>query len=310
MSRLHLLPAGAPELVRSTQKDRFYIDRVYGVLSEITRSLVPVRYWARWQREYHLVSELVYHGLTTLLDYQTLGEEYTNILQVSSTQGQPLYIAAGFTRRLVAVLLQSLGPYIVERVLNIVYCRLSDRSVRYLDLTEQQLGLLENLVEWVEETITLFNKLHLALFYLRGVFYHVGKRLTGINYVMVRYISTSTLPQLSSSKSTYQLLSWIIFVQVVFKIIRWTWNYCLRQYKAPIGELLRDVTSDPTASVCVSVKCPLCLEGCLAATSTVCGHVFCWECVCAWVCESVECPVCRCTVDPQQLVCLQHFEQS
>ncbi len=313
MSRLHLLPAGAPELVRSNQKDRFYINRVSGLVSDISRSLLSLPHWARWQRELQLLTELGYHGLTTLLDNQTLGEEYTNIIQVNSqftdTAKQPLYTVAGFGPRAMAILLQTLGPYVVERSLEVLYKRLTERSLNRLNLTEQQYLILEKIVEFLEELVSMFNKLHLALYYLRGVFYHIGKRWTGINYVMVRYTST-TLLDVSASRNTYRILSWIIFTQIAFKLVKWIWD-CLKSYrKSAKRQLGNNGDDDGAVGVCVSVKCPLCLEACRGATSTQCGHIFCWECVCAWLCDSVECPVCRCTVQSQQLICLQHFEQS
>ena len=45
MSQFHLLPAGAPELVRTNQKDRFYIDPITSLFSDITRQLLPLRVW-------------------------------------------------------------------------------------------------------------------------------------------------------------------------------------------------------------------------------------------------------------------------
>lgn len=43
-----------------------------------------------WQKEINTLSELCYHGLTTLLGSQTLGEEYCDLAQFSqSTQTYP-----------------------------------------------------------------------------------------------------------------------------------------------------------------------------------------------------------------------------
>ena len=41
--------------------------------------------WARWQRELAVLSDMLYFGLTTVCGYQTLGEEYCNIVQVDSS---------------------------------------------------------------------------------------------------------------------------------------------------------------------------------------------------------------------------------
>ncbi|KIM26750.1 hypothetical protein M408DRAFT_25036 [Serendipita vermifera MAFF 305830] len=41
------------------------------------------------------------------------------------------------------------------------------------------------------------------------------------------------------------------------------------------------------------VTCPLCLGDTVALTSTLCGHVFCKECITAAIRHKPECPVCR-----------------
>ena len=311
MSQFHLLPAGAPELVRTNQKDRFYIDRITSLLSNITRQLLPLRMWLKWQTELHLLTELGYYGLTTLLDNQTLGEEYTNTIQVKSQTGsssRPLYSPASFVQRTLAILLQTVGPYIIERALEVVYKRLHDRNIEYLDLTEQQYQSLERVVEFLEELVSIFNRLHLAWFYLRGIFYHFGKRFSSIQYVMVRY--KNSLPtDLNTSLSTYRFLGWIILFQVSIKLLKWLWN-CLNLKGGRSTHSRSQIEHEQRegASFSSGLKCPLCLEACRWQTVTLCGHVFCWECVCEWVGENSECPVCRCSVEPQQLVCLQHFD--
>lgn len=40
-------------------------------------------------------------------------------------------------------------------------------------------------------------------------------------------------------------------------------------------------------------KCTLCLEPMKDPSSTTCGHLFCWVCICDWCREKPECPLCR-----------------
>ena len=114
MSQLQLFAAGAPELVRSNQKDRFYADHIHGLLSDITRQLLPLRWWLTWQRELQLAAETAYYGLTTVLGNQTLGEEYCNTVQVGAPDSRKKYVVPGAIRRSVAIALQVFGPYLIE----------------------------------------------------------------------------------------------------------------------------------------------------------------------------------------------------
>jgi peroxin-10 len=58
-----------------------------------------------------LLAALLYHGLTTGMGSTTLGDEYCDILQ-SSASGQLPHSS----QQLLLVLLQSVGPYVADRV--------------------------------------------------------------------------------------------------------------------------------------------------------------------------------------------------
>lgn len=64
--------------------------------------------------------------------------------------------------------------------------------------------------------------------------------------------------------------------------------------------------SDPIVSS--ERKCPLCLDWRTDATSTPCGHVFCWACVAEWCAEKSDCPLCRQPVDPPSLLPLYAYD--
>jgi len=51
------------------------------------------------------------------------------------------------------------------------------------ELTEQQKKTVLQIVYVLKQCIPLLHRLHLAVFYIRGTFYHLSKRITGITYV-------------------------------------------------------------------------------------------------------------------------------
>lgn len=310
MAQMKLFPASAPELVRCNQKDRFYTEQLTSTLSELSRKALPLRLWLKWQRELQLVAELGYHGLTTVLGNQTLGEEYCNVIQV----GPPVegrHTAVGFTRRLLPVLMQTFGVYFVEKTLEVLYRRIRDRNIGSVRLSERGYELLEKIVGNIEDVISGVSRMHLALFYLQGLFYHVGKHVAGVKYFMIRYDTSQS--QVHSAMNTYKVLGWLILIQLALQALKLC--YKIRRKGRRDGESVvvdrsvdakegdeRTVTGEPS-----QFRCPLCLEQCSSQTATVCGHIFCWVCISEWTSDKIECPVCRTTVQPQQLVCLQHF---
>ena len=314
MPQMKLFPAGAPELVRCNQKDRFYTDHLTSILSDISRQVLPLRVWLRWQRELQLLAEVGYYGLTTLIGNQTLGEEYCNIIQT----GPPMAarsVAAGFFRRFLSVMLQTLGLYMVEKTLEVLQRRVEQRDLNLLQFNEREYELLEKVICFLEEVVTGVNQLHLALFYIHGLYYTLGKRLAGIKYLMIRYGSSQV--DTISPLITYRVLGWLVLLQLTIQMVKCCYKAVKRKREGG-----RQVGSEPSgvgeggmkfvqeAAVMdgpSQFKCPLCLELCSNQTTTLCGHVYCWVCISEWTSEKSECPVCRNQVQPQQLVPLQYF---
>lgn len=315
MARMQLFAAGAPELVRSNQKDRLCTEQLTSLLSDISRQALPLRLWLRWQREFQLLAELGYYSLTTVLGNQTLGEEYCNMIQVtplSPTNGQ--YLSPGFVKRTLPIIVQTFGVYIIENTLEVLYKRIRDRNLGSLELSERSYEILERIVETVEDIFSGASLLHLALFYIHGLFYHFGKRIVSVKYLMVRY-SDPQAQTGSSPMNIYRALGWMIIIQILMKTFKWCYKMLYKK-KNKDGNHTKEFSDAfeeggriilESSIVESRLKCPLCLESNHSPTATVCGHIFCWSCIGDWTSEKTECPVCRTTVEPQQLVCLQHF---
>ena len=72
--------AGAPDIIRSHQKDAYFQSHLLQQLSNILRSLYGARVSHAWANEARTATELLYLGLTTFVGNRTLGEEYTDIV--------------------------------------------------------------------------------------------------------------------------------------------------------------------------------------------------------------------------------------
>ena len=110
-------------------------------------------------------------GVTShLVAAQTLGEEYTDIWQ--STSGG---IGVSQKRRLALILLPVLPVYVAARL-----------NVRYPP-GDSTLGKVR---QSLPTTLEIAGEINLALFYLRGVYYGLVKRILGIKYVRGFRLST------------------------------------------------------------------------------------------------------------------------
>ena len=67
--------AGAPDIIRSHQKDAYFQSHLLQQLSNILRSLYGARASHAWANEARTFTELLYLGLTTFVGNRTLGEE-------------------------------------------------------------------------------------------------------------------------------------------------------------------------------------------------------------------------------------------
>lgn len=142
---------------------------------------------------------------TTLLSsgYQTLGEEYVNIIQVDPSQRR----IPSRGRRTALVLFHAFVPYVLDKILICVENELETEAremsrtwspashLRFWIhravgmLTEAQRKSLLPLVFALQQGITLFYRLHVAIFYITGSFYHISKRAAGVQYVSYCYIT-------------------------------------------------------------------------------------------------------------------------
>lgn len=139
-----------------------------------------------------------------LAGYQTLGEEYVGVIQVDPSRSR----VPSRLRRGVLVTLHTILPYLLDKALLHLELELqadadgarpSQGSLalggrgrsgarhwvhrHVATLTEQQKRTLLRAVSVLRQGLGCLQRLHVAWFYIRGAFYHLAKRLTGVTYV-------------------------------------------------------------------------------------------------------------------------------
>jgi len=190
------VPANAPDILRAAQKDDSFISFMRSEVAEIVQRLFGNQTWLKVQLMSDVACIFVYYGLTTLLDNQTLGEEYVGLLQVdSSLRSLPTKFV-----RLLAITLQVLGPRFFSECAKklAIWIRNPDHVP---DLKPKTRECISILIEFVKNSSFWIGRLNLVFFYIYGKYYRLSQRMTNINYVFTSNNSNSGI-----YNSTFKLI--------------------------------------------------------------------------------------------------------
>ena len=99
-----------------------------------------------------------------------------------------------FQSRGMMIALQVCTPYLFHLALGKLERQLQSAEPFPVPLTGPQRDRLLQIIPILRQAATLIHRLHLSLFYIQGIFYHLAKRVTGIHYVSPLQDTTDLLP--------------------------------------------------------------------------------------------------------------------
>ncbi|KAI0761193.1 peroxisome assembly protein per8 [Trametes elegans] len=301
-------PAQQAQIIRSNQRDLFQASALREQTENVLRSWMGTRWLTRWDKEIDFTANLLYYGLTVGAGSQSLGEEYTDIwLHSTRTHKRP-----SPRLRAALILLPTLPSYLLSRWGSAI----------------PQSSKAGALLRKIPTTLEVLSEINLAIFYLRGTYYGIVKRLLGLKYI-------SAIPENPNARPpSYALLGILLGVRLIHRALT---HLRARSAQSDIGPqkdgkgkriidgdedifiddqrvssmletagqedappvpaeedegTILDVSRIPP-EVRASRNCTLCLEERTASCATECGHLFCWNCIVGWGREKAECPLCR-----------------
>ncbi|XP_046638388.1 peroxisome biogenesis factor 10-like [Daphnia pulicaria] len=294
--------ANPPEILRASQKDESYINTIKNELADIVQRLFGNQTWLKVQWLSDLTCVFLYYTLTTLLDNQTLGEEYVGLIQVNPT----LRALPSKLTRLTAITLQVLGPRLFSQVMKKLDTWLRNPE-NIPDLTPKARDYIVLLTELIHSSSFWVGRLNLVLFYMYGKYYRLSQRMAKIHYVFATdYLKTENYNP--TFKFIGQMaLTHLVLLLLTNSITKWKNGNSLKNSSA-ISVV--DSSSEKCAgtSPSTTAKCSLCWDSRKNTACTPCGHLFCWQCILQWLQTKHECPLCRESVQPSRIVPLLNYE--
>ncbi|XP_026750453.1 peroxisome biogenesis factor 10 [Galleria mellonella] len=265
-------PAAQPaEVLRAWQKDDLYEKQ----LAESLSKLMPSHHAAKAAP----LSSVLYKSFTTLKDLQTLGEEYSGIVQVDESYNKlPTYSA-----RLISILLSAFGETFTRRLI-----RNAEKSVERngsLQPAAQNAFLVG--LKALNSMVPQIQSIHRALSYINGGPIQLGKTAAGIDYVHIR-------PAAAASYSHLRLLGYTTLLHAIISCAQSI--YQAKKYMDQLSEIPNEVDS--------SKSCVACLEEIAQPCVLPCGHIFCFQC-CYGALET--CALCRSTFTKNAVVPLMNY---
>jgi len=274
--------------IRGEQKDEFYVDQLRMETYKVFESVLGSRTAHRWRDEILSTAEILYYVPTLFSRGRTLGEEYGEIVSVNQV-GSPV-------------------------VSNWKWFLLACRGLPQYFLNKRWTSALP----WY----TLLIQANLALFYLLGGPKTIARRLLRLQQIPI------TIRQRSITR-VFTILGIAMFLQVcigmyqrlkIIRSLRNQQNVEGIQREGVLDESPRTQKSNDSvgeaAGVLSRVKMPrlsqtpnclICMSPSKVPTITLCGHLFCWECIAIWLQAHNGCPICRSTCLVQNLLPIRHY---
>jgi peroxin-10 len=215
--------ATSPDILRVHQKDAYMTAQLSSEASNILRSLLGARVAHKYSTATSTLSELLYLCLTTLLGNRTLGEEYCDVIQISSaSRSLPL---PNLLQRLCYIISVTLTPWALSHSLPALRRRLRTKlestttrarsRLKPHAQSSTSLRIQEYILKHLDTLTSLspIYALSLTAFYFTGSYYHLSKRLTSLRYIFTKQLAPH------EQREGYEVLGVLLVLQIAVQSV-------------------------------------------------------------------------------------------
>eukprot|EP01025_Chloroclados_australasicus_P016000 TRINITY_DN17819_c0_g1_i1.p1 TRINITY_DN17819_c0_g1~~TRINITY_DN17819_c0_g1_i1.p1 ORF type:complete len:287 (+),score=23.10 TRINITY_DN17819_c0_g1_i1:280-1140(+) len=276
--------ASQVDILRAVQKDALFSTRLTSKVLDVCDKLCGPHLGNNYLQEVVQLSKGLYTLFTNVINYSSLGEEYCGIIQVQGNAKESLPT----TYRLYSCILQTIFSY--------TYSVLDEQNLR--GVASKIVAKSKELGVDIQMLNSILAKSFLALFYFEGKYYDLAKRILGVQLQQTR--------RSIGNKPYYGALAFVLMLQILLTVYT-TLDLRKQQQQQQQQQYAQEdnqeqLQQQTLVSNTIQCNCPLCLQTTNVASSTPCGHIFCWECIMEWCNNRQECPVCRVEVAKNQIV--------
>lgn len=303
--------ADAASIIQSYQKDKQIETILIEKFTTLLQNLKGQYFVNLYPNQINTISRFIYLFFTVFQNERTLGQEYGQLMYVNKV-GKYLTKRG---QRLAYIISVCFGPYILNKILKVFHRKNTDDSEK----GTKRFSL--------KDIIDLGINLHLILFYFKGEYSDIWKRVFGIKDVITHRINNNERRFRENNSKMYKKLGYIFLLQTMtqtFPLIKSQLSlFSFRDrskrqsYHDTMSDAIRVITKIPEKSQLAHVsledptvlpfipsesrQCALCLSPMMDPSCAPCGHMYCWDCLQNWTNERPECPLCRQKCRPQQI---------
>lgn len=191
--------ADVASIIQSYQKDKQIETILIEKFTTLLQNLKGQYFVNLYPNQITTVAKFIYLFFTTFQNERTLGQEYGQLMYVNKS-GRNL-VKRG--QRLAYIISVCFGPYIFSKILKIFHME----NINEGDEAEKQFSL--------KKIVDLGLNLHLILFYFKGEYSDIWKRLFGIRDVITHKINDSERKFRENNSKMYKLLGYIFLLKTI-----------------------------------------------------------------------------------------------